>query len=413
MAYRLRYGDGFLGFNLPRRLKPSLVIAQERRPGVSARKAVAKALTSPVDGVELRSLVRPSAKAVLIVDDTTRPTPVADVADLVLEQLRGIGELNVVMALGLHPPPSRRGLEAKLGRKLIEKVVLHNPRENLAYLGRTSNGTDVYINRLVAEADLRVAIGTITPHPFAGFSGGPKILLPGVAGEETIRSNHRLLRRPGATLASIDNNPVYQDEAYVASKLPTYVVNLVPSLGGGYIEAVAGEALEAHRVGASIFVKNNLYIIEQPVDVAITSSHPFEVNLYQSWKAVFAVASAVEPNGFIILVTPAREGVPREKLEIANRYGLALRSLDELEGLIDELPDLVFGLVYLKLREVLGERQLIVVSPGASKEEVERLGFSHATSIEEALKQIGVEEGEALINTAGAEVVVKLRGQAS
>lgn len=176
-----------------------MIIDCKERPRLCAREAVAKALASPIGGARLRSLVRPGARAVLIVNDVTRPTPVAEVVDLILDQLNGVKELKVVVALGLHPPPSPKELEAKLGRSLFERAVLHDPRRDLVYLGRTDNGTEIYINRLVAEVDLRVAVGTITPHPFAGFSGGPKILLPGVAGEETIKENHKLVKRPGAS----------------------------------------------------------------------------------------------------------------------------------------------------------------------------------------------------------------------
>lgn len=409
MEYKLRYSDGLLSFSLSQCLEPRLVIESKEGPGLSAREAVARALASPMGGAQLSSLARPGAKAVLIVNDTTRPTPVAEIAGLILEQLSKVGELKVIVALGLHPPPGPKELEAKLGRDLLKRAVLHDPRKDLVYLGRTSNGTEVYINRLVVEADLRVAVGTITPHPFAGFSGGPKILLPGVAGEETIKANHKLARRPGAELASLDANPVYHDEVYVASRLPTYAVNLVPSLGGGYAGAFAGEVLEVHKAGSLAFMRRNLYLLDEPVDAAITSSYPFEANLYQSWKAVFAVAGAVREGGSVVLATPARGGVPREKLEVVRRYELASKSLDELEGMIDELPDPVLGVVYLKLRQVLGERQLIVVSPGVSREEVEDLGFTYAPSIEGALKQVGVRRGRVLINAAGAEVIVKLK----
>lgn len=199
----------------------------------------------------------------------------------------------------------------------------------------------------------------------------------------------------------------------MASKLPTYAVNLVPSPGGGYAGTLAGEVLEVHRAGALMLMKHSLYLIDSPVDAVITSSHPFEANLYQSWKAVFAVAGAVREGGSIVLVTSASGGVPREKLEVARRYELASKSLDELEEVIDELPDPVFGVVYLKLRQVLEGRQLIVVSPGVAKEEVEGLGFNYAPSIEGALKQVDVGGGGALINAAGAEVVVKLKKMAS
>jgi nickel-dependent lactate racemase len=409
LTFRLRYGGTYLSFKLPKGFKPALAAAgRVKGPGMDARGAVQVALEEPIDGVRLRRLAGPGVKAALIVDDLTRPTPVAAFADLLLKELEGVEELSVVMALGLHPPPSRGEVEAKLGRELAEMVVFHDPRGDLTYLGRTVNGTEVYINRTVAEADLRVAVGTITPHPFAGFSGGPKILLPGVAGEETIKANHGLMRRPGATLASLDGNPVYDDEAYVASKLFTYALNLIPSPGGGYLGAVAGEALKAHRAGAAKLLEHCLYVVPRPVDIAITSSHPAEVNLYQSWKGVFAVADAVKPGGTIILATPAPMGVPEEKLKVAERYGLASKSIGELEDLLSQLPDYVFGLIYLKLRAVLEGKQLIVVSPSLSREEVEELGFMHARSIEEALEMVRREGGEVLINDAGAEAVVKV-----
>jgi len=409
MPFRLRYGGEWLEFELPEGFEPTLIAEKEGPPSLDPRRAVEEALEKPADGVKLSDLVKPGYRVALIVDDATRATPVVRIADLVLRELEKAEEVEVVMALGLHPPPSKDKVATKLGEELAEKVMMHNPRGDLVYVGRTVNGTEIYVNRLVAEADVRVAIGTITPHPFAGFSGGPKILLPGVAGEETIKANHSLLSRPGAALGVMEGNPIYADEAYVASKLPTYIVNLIPSPSGGYLGAVAGEALKAHREGTSKFMEHYFFKLPEPVDVAITTSHPVNVNLYQAWKGIFAVADAVKPGGTIILATPAYEGMPSEKAETLRRYELPKKTEKEIEAMLDKLPDYVFALIYLKLRMILRGKRLIVVTDNMSEEEVQQLGFEYSPTIEDALKKTELKKAKVLINPTGAEALIKSR----
>ncbi|RLF10248.1 MAG: nickel-dependent lactate racemase [Thermoprotei archaeon] len=404
-----------MSFDLPAGFQTSFIVETGEVSQVDLAEAVKKALDAPLNSEKLEALAKRETKVALIVDDVTRPTPVSKIYPFILERLNEASEVKVIMALGLHGHPSRERLIGKLGEELAEKVIMHDPDHDLLSLGVTPQGTPVYINKLVVEADLRVALGTINPHPFAGYSGGPKILLPGVAGRVTIQHNHSLLYHPKASLGQLDSNPVYLDMFYAASKLPTFIVNVIPSLTEGCLGVVAGEAIEAHRKGAAEHTRHYMYNLTKPVDVAITTSYPADINFYQAWKGVFSVCHAVRKGGAVILASPCYEGMPIEKADVIKRYRLHELTLGELRKVVEEglLPDYVFGLIYLKLRMDLEGKELVVVTDSMDEREVEALGFRYAPSIEDALRRLKSRMSNAgvLVNPYGAEVIIRAAGQ--
>lgn len=412
MSLKVRFGDGWSYFNLPEGFELSFIAEPKEASSLSLTQVVKEALEKPVENMKLRELIKPGLRVALLVDDHTRPTPVSEVYRILSRELEEASEVKVVVALGLHEPPTYDKLLLKLGRELVEEAIMHNPDGDLLNLGKTLQGTSVYINRFVVEADLRVSLGTINPHPFSGYSGGPKMLIPGVSGRETVEHNHSLILHPKAYVCQLEENPVYLDEVYAAKKLPTFILNLLPSPAEGYMGAVAGEAVKAHLKGVEKHGNLCLFRLSRPVDVAVATSYLADVSPYQAWKGVFSVSRAVKDGGAIILASPCYEGVPKDKAEVIKKYQLHRLTLPEIYRLAvgRTLPDYILSLIYLKLRKEIEGKELIVVTDGVDEREVEALGFSYAPSIEDALKKLKRRMGKAevLVNPHGAEVAVRV-----
>ena len=315
------------GWNIAGLLEPSAL------PGlIDPEAAVRQALQAPVSMPRLCELVEPGMKIALVIDDGSRPTPVSKIVPAVIDELcrAGIelGDVTVVPALGVHRPMSAEELAGRLGADWLEKLnwISHDCDDPaaLSFLGTTSRGTPVYLNRTVAESDLIVSIGCIEPHIIASFGGGDKNLVPGVAGRETIAHNHALNCLPetfNMVGQPIENNPMRLDleEAAALVGKAIFLVNAVLNSSLEVVEVVCGHPISAHRKGTEISAK--IYGVQIPAqaDVVITASHPMDQDLRQGVKALANTIRAVKPGGTLITLVRAEEGV--------GVFGLANRKL--------------------------------------------------------------------------------------
>ncbi len=332
-------------------------------------------------------------RAALIVDDYTRHTPVHLVLPLVLEELHSAGlvhsDIRIVIAAGSHRQMSADEVAARLGPAIARDYEVVNPRADdlggLVCLGETSQGIPAWVNRAVVEADVRIGIGMITPHLDAGFSGGAKIILPGVCGMATIDAFHAASACiPGNQLGNLQAPLRLSLERFVAEKAPLhFIVNLVLALDGEIYACVAGHAVEAHRAG----VRSAREVYGVPVarrfPIVIAGCFPYDQDLWQSVKGIWCGDLLVEDGGTLIAVSAAPESSRAHPL-----FPVCIgRDPDELlaelrEGSSPDPKVAATGVMVSNLRRRIS---LALVSGGLSASDAEAMHIPIHASVEAAL----------------------------
>jgi nickel-dependent lactate racemase len=289
----------------------------------------------PIGCAPLFELIGPDTRVALVMDDIGRPTPVGRLAEIVLDLLIEAGarpeKVTGLFAVGAHRTMDDEEMAARAGAAVASQIACYSfdCRDEAAFveLGRTQQGTPVRLNKTAVQADLRILVGTIEPHPQAGFGGGFKNLLPGLAGAATIGHNHLLM--PSAERYNMigtlpDENPMRLDleEAGRMIAGPTFIVNVVLDHQLEPVAVVCGDAVAAHRAGVAI--SRDIYGVRMPqqVDVVISSAYPMGQELRQAGKGILNVAGACRPGGVIVGFMRCEEGLgdvalPRLPLPLA------------------------------------------------------------------------------------------------
>ncbi|MBC7223213.1 MAG: nickel-dependent lactate racemase [Anaerolineae bacterium] len=365
---------------------------------VAAR--VRELLARPLGMPPLEEVVRnlPHTRTVIITDDAERPTPAGQVLEPLWAELNRLGipneAIDVVIGRGTHRVPTQEEIRAKLGARVVDRlrVTVHDPdAPDLVHVGTTRRGTEVRVNRLVAEAALVIGIGLANPHYFAGYGGGPKLILPGVCSRQTICQNHAWIRDPNARTGVTHGNPIWEDmlEAARLARL-TYKLDVVLNtqqaihqVFGGEVEAVQGAAAEVIR---------DLYGVPVPglADVTVSSAHPLEFNFIQSGKAVMAADEVTKPGGTIVLVSACPGGFGPLLYETLSQRP----EPDEVIGwMLEGKANPTGGTMASRIRRIAQSKRVVVVSEGLPAEQLADMGFAHAASVEEALAQVAAEDG--------------------
>jgi nickel-dependent lactate racemase len=315
---RLAYGAGGLEVELP---DDTTVVEPAYHAGASDEAAVLReALQRPVAGPPLRELARRGMKVAISICDGTRAQPRDRMVPAVLEEL-GVADEDVVIlvATGTHRGNTDGELRAMLGDELVERVriVNHDARDKatLTYLGEHGEGVPVWINTEWVQADLRITTGFVEPHFFAGFSGGPKLVTPGLAGLETVLVLHDATRigDPKATWGVLEDNPVHKDiRAAAAAAPPHFSFDVILNREQRVIEAFAGELGPMHRAACEAARRFAMQAVPAAFDVVVTSNsgYPLDQNLYQAVKGMSAAAKVVKPGGLIVCAAECRDGFP-------------------------------------------------------------------------------------------------------
>ncbi|MGI6468237.1 MAG: nickel-dependent lactate racemase [Syntrophomonadaceae bacterium] len=327
MQYRLAYGKDWLVVDIPDS-NLSAVLEPDRRPLKKPNPQdnhiiINQALSHPAGSPTIGELIRrkKARSAVIIVNDITRPTPYHWMLPPLLEAIEAEGitpeHIKLVIALGIHRPHTLEENRQIFGPEICARyqVINHNCDDNLISLGRLSNGWELVINREVAEADLLVATGVVELHYFAGWSGGRKSILPGVASRSLIEANHRMMDNPKACLGNYSDNPV-NDLMLEAARMTglDFILNVVTAGKDEIVYAAAGDFYLAWMEAVKYAEGRNVVYIDQPADVVIAScgGFPKDINAYQAQKALDAAVQAVKPGGTIIWVAECREGLGEE-----------------------------------------------------------------------------------------------------
>lgn len=320
MQVRLAYGQGHLDVDFPE--SRTTVISPSHRPGLADEKgAVLESLRRPIHSKPLRERIKPSDRICILFTDITRATPNDRIIPWLLEELAGHPPERIVLLnqTGTHRPNTQAELERMLTPEVLrEHTVLNHEcekREDLIKVGLMHDGTPAMINRHALEADLRIVTGFIEPHFFAGFSGGPKGLMPGVAGLESVMSSHGYahIGDPRATFGVTVGNPLWEELRDIALRCgPSFLLNVTLNEERQITNVFAGDLIEAHKAGIEFVRASAMQKVKSPFEVVVTtnSGYPLDLNLYQGVKGMSAGARIIAEGGTLIIACECREGVP-------------------------------------------------------------------------------------------------------
>jgi len=323
MRFDIGFGDSPQSVEIPDKNLLGVLKPGEVNVDLIGEDAVKWSLQHPIGAPFLFDIVKPGKKIAIITSDITRPVPSFKIIPSVLEQLWKEGaqpkDITVVFALGSHRKHTPDEKIKLVGEKVYNQVrCLDSDPDDFVHMGTTRMGTPVDITRIVAEADIRIGVGNIEYHYFAGYSGGAKAIMPGVSTRAAIQSNHSKMVLPTAIAGKLDGNPVREDIENAIEFCPLhYILNVVLDEQKEIIHSVAGHYIKAHREGCKFVDELYLRKIDKRADIVIASQGgaPKDINLYQTQKALDNAKHAVRKNGVIILVGSCKEGLGEEVFE--------------------------------------------------------------------------------------------------
>ncbi|MCX8156337.1 MAG: nickel-dependent lactate racemase [Verrucomicrobiae bacterium] len=321
MQVKLAYGRHGLTVDFPDDI--TTVIEPREVPGLpDEAQAVRHALEQPLGCRPLREWLKPGVRVCITFTDLTRATPNERLIPWLLEYLHPHvppERITLLNSLGTHRPNTPAELEQMLGADIVRRYrIEHNDPENEAahvQVGKLSDGTPLLLSRHLMEAEVRIITGFIEPHFFAGFSGGPKGLVPGVAHQRTVLSNHgpRNLSHPHATFGITHGNPLWE-ELLAAARLagPVFLCNVTLNTHRQITGVFAGDLETAHQAGIEFVRRVSMCPVAQAFDIVVTtnSGYPLDLNLYQGVKGMAAAARIVRPGGCILLACECSDGLP-------------------------------------------------------------------------------------------------------
>ena len=335
MKLEFGYGKGVQTVEVPERNLRAVLLSNPMEHERTGEDAVRYALGHPVGTPRLREIARPGQKAVIVTSDISRPLPSYDVLPAVLEELSAAGipdeDVTVVFALGSHRHMTAEEREKLAGEEAARRVRLEDSDpDDCIFLGTTTKGTPVDITRRVAEADLRILLGNVEFHYFAGYSGGVKALMPGCSTPAAIQQNHRLMVDERASAGNMDHNPVRDDLEEALRFCPVdFIVNAVLDEHKHIVYAAAGDVIQAHRDACAYLDQMYRKPVPERADIVLVSQGgaPKDANLYQTQKALDNAKYAVKDGGTIILIGACNEGLGSAAFE---RWLLGAESPEDL-----------------------------------------------------------------------------------
>ncbi|HDT13271.1 MAG TPA: nickel-dependent lactate racemase [Candidatus Aminicenantes bacterium] len=305
--------------------------------------AVRAALESPLGSPPLRDVVEPGMRVGVVFSDITRPAPSPLLLGAVLEVLDAVPGLEVTLfnSLGTHRPNTEAELRAMVGHAIVERrrIVQNDTFDpsTQVRVGRTSKGHETWLNAELMRCDLKVLTGFIEPHLFAGFSGGGKAIMPGMAGQRTVLGNHDfgMVGDAKAIWGVTLGNPIFEEVREVAGQAGRlFLLNVTLNRDKAVTGVFAGDLDEAHAAGCAFVKRSAMAPIDRPFDIVVTtnSGYPLDINLYQSVKGMRAAEQIVRPGGAIIIAARCADGVPEHGL-----YGRILRESKSMQEVLAKI----------------------------------------------------------------------------
>ena len=334
MKTMLKWGKEEISLTLPDKNVLGILEPEGGTPVGDLGQATAELLKKPTAGPSLAEQVRKidPRSVVIIVNDMTRSTPSAEMLPAVLEELGRLGvppeAVTIVVATGTHRPMTDEETAAQVGPAVFARYRVENhdcDAPDLACLGTLSTGNQFCVNKTVAEADLRIAIGEVLLHYYAGFAGGRKSIFPGVAGRKTIMANHRKMTAPGVGIGVVDGNVLSEELIEGVEKFCPlhFILNCVSDSSKHIVRIVGGHWMDAWREGIATFRKYNFAPISKKADAVFLSAggFPKDINMYQAHKALYMASRAVRPGGTLVFFAELEEGFGHKVFEAWAKKG--------------------------------------------------------------------------------------------
>lgn len=405
MQVHLAYGRHGLNITVP---DCAEVVTSCYIPGVPDEAAALRAaLRAPIACAPPAEKVRPGDTVVIVHSDITRATPNDRILPVLLTELEAAGvareDIRLLNALGTHRPQTAAELRGMLGDFVVDNYccLQHDAFDDagLAPLGVTARGNPVRVNRHYMEADVKILTGFIEPHFFAGFSGGPKGVLPALAGAESVTSNHghAMIGHPKATWGVTQGNPIWEEMAEVALMTqPSFLLNVTLNVDKQITGVFAGDLLAAHQAGCRFVREQAMVAVDEPYDVVVTtnSGYPLDQNLYQCVKGMSAARQIVRQGGAIILAGACQDGLPEH-----GRYAELLHAGGSPRGVLEMVAQPGFEAQdqwQVQVQALIQEHaDVYVYSDGLSDRQIECALFRPCRNIEATLCMLHEELGSA------------------
>lgn len=405
MHIHLAYGRHGLDVDLPDHTQ---VIEPRFVPGLPEEAAALRdALRQPIGSPPVAELVQPGDSVVIVHTDITRATPNERILPVLLAELAAVGvrreDITLLNGLGTHRKQTEAELRTMLGDAVVDgyRCLQHDCFDDagLVSLGVTSRGHPVRINRAYMQADVRILTGFIEPHFFAGFSGGPKAILPSLAGAESVFTNHALamIGHPQATWGVIQGNPIWEEMREVALRTePTFLLNVALNTRRAITGVFAGDMLQAHAAGCKFVRTSAMAAVDAPYDIVVTtnSGYPLDQNLYQAVKGMSAAAQIVRPGGAIVMAAACADGLPDH-----GQYAALLARAGSPQAVLDMIAQPGFSAHDQWQVQIQAQIQLKaevhVYSGGLSHEQIRRALFVPCRSVEDTVARLLARYGPA------------------
>ena len=380
------------------------------RPGLLPEDIVKEALKHPVGTTSLRRLARGRNSIVIIASDHTRPVPSKLLMPLLLKEIR-LGnpdaEITILIATGCHRGTTMDEMINKFGPDIVasERIAIHDcDSSDSISIGTLPSGGQCRINRLAVQADLLVSEGFIEPHFFAGFSGGRKSVMPGVAARETVLFNHcaDFIAHPNARAGILEGNPIHEDMIWAARQAGlAFILNVVINSKKEVVYAAAGAAAEAHQVGCDFLMKHcGVSAPLADIVIATNGGYPLDQNIYQAAKGICTAESAVKPGGVIIMLAKSNDGHGGENYYRQFKDNRDLSSL--LAGFMERDPNKTEPdqwQTQIQIRAL--QKASVIYISDADDQTVRDMHMIPAKSVEEAL-----EKADQLIGHSNGSITV-------
>ncbi len=404
MRFRLEYGRTGLEVDLPEAPLVRCLAYKDAAPIADPVAAVAAALTHPIGSPALSQIAHGRKSACVLICDITRPVPNRLILTPLLSTLEAAGidrqNITILVATGLHRPNLGDELIEMVGEEIARNYRIENhygkELSQHTYLGDSPRGVPIWLDSRYVKADLKITTGLIEPHLMAGFSGGRKVICPGIAALETIKVWHGpdFLENPRADCGILQGNPVHEENTWIAQKAGCdFIVNVVIDAQRRLLKVVAGDMIDAFEEGVSFCRSVVTDLLPEPVDVVVTSSagYPLDTTFYQSVKAMTGALPVVKQGGTIVVAASLTEGI----------------GSPEFQQLFDENPTLeifierILGKQYFvmdqwqleEMAKVRRKAKVKMVSHGLPADTLNRLFVEAAPSVEQAVADSLAEYG--------------------
>ena len=423
MEIKLPYSKSGMYVNIPDKnmIKVLQSKAHDFKTTLSESEIVKKALENPIESETLEELVKDKKDVVIITSDHTRPVPSRIPLPIILNIIRNSNpdiDIKIIISTGCHRPSTREELVYKMGEEIVDKenIIMHfaNNEESMAKVGKLPSGGDLIVNKAIMETDLLIAEGFIEPHFFAGFSGGRKSVLPGVASVKTIMYNHcsEFIDSPYARTGNLKNNPIHEDMLQAAKSVNlAFILNVAIDKDKKVIGAFAGNLEKAHEAGCEFVTKlSKVDSVDADIVVSTNGGYPLDQNIYQTVKGMTAAEATCKENGVIIMVSACNDGhggqsfydsvasasSPTEILE-------KVRKIPKSETIPDQWE-------FQILARILEKFTVIMVTDLCDPQMIKNMHMKHASSFEEALQMafdIKGKDAKVAVIPDGVSVIVK------